>query len=152
MGGLSSYASLVDEEPSPFKGFAKLNSNENPFGPSPKAVKAYLASGEALHRYPSTSHDHLRKAISKVLDLPGENIICGVGSDEIISLLCQTFSGRDDEVIYTEHGFAMYKISALAAGANPVVVKEEKIFFDVCVDINTDRTFNVAVSERQEND
>ena len=88
----------------------KLSSNENPFGPSPNAVKAYLESGEALHRYPSTSHNHLRKAISKVLDLPRENIICGVGSDEIISLLCQTFSGRGDEVIYTEHGFAMYKI------------------------------------------
>ena len=109
----------------------KLSSNENPFGPSPNAVKAYLASGEALHRYPSTSHNHLRKAISKVLDLPGENIICGVGSDEIISLLCQTFSSRGDEVIYTEHGFAMYKISALAAGANPVVVKEENRTTDI---------------------
>ena len=102
----------------------KLSSNENPFGPSPKAVEAYLKSGQALHRYPSTSHEQLRQAISRVLDLPEENIICGVGSDEIISLLCQTFSGQGDEVIYTEHGFAMYKISALAAGANPVVVKE----------------------------
>ena len=111
----------------------KLSSNENPYGPSPKAVDAYLKSGKALHRYPSTSHDQLRQAISRTLDLPTDNIICGVGSDEIISLLCQTFSGQGDEVIYTEHGFAMYKISALAAGANPVVAKEN----DRTTDINS---------------
>ena len=109
----------------------KLSSNENPFGPSPKAVDAYSISGKALHRYPSTSHDELRKAISRILDLQPENIICGVGSDEIISLLCQTFSGQGDEVIYTEHGFAMYKISALAAGATPVVVKEKNRTTDI---------------------
>ena len=110
----------------------KLSSNENPYGPSPKAVDAYFKSGKALHRYPSISHDSLRQAISRTLDLPSDNIICGVGSDEIISLLCQTFSAQGDEVIYTEHGFAMYKISALAAGANPIVVKEK----DRTTDIN----------------
>ena len=109
----------------------KLSSNENPFGPSPKAVDAYSISGKALHRYPSTSHDELRRAISRILDLQPENIICGVGSDEIISLLCQTFSGQGDEVIYTEHGFAMYKISALAAGATPVVAKEKNRTTDI---------------------
>ena len=109
----------------------KLSSNENPLGPSPKAIDAYSKSGNALHRYPSTSHEQLRQAISRTLDLPSENIICGVGSDEIISLLCQTFSGQGDEVIYTEHGFAMYKISALAAGANPIVVKEKNRTTDI---------------------
>ena len=109
----------------------KLSSNENPFGPSPQAADAYSRSGKALHRYPSTSHEQLRQAISRILNLSPENIICGVGSDEIISLLCQTFSGKGDEVIYTEHGFAMYKISALAAGANPVVVKEKNRTTDI---------------------
>jgi len=109
----------------------KLSSNENPFGPSPEAVKAYSKSGSALHRYPSTSHEQLRQAISGILDLTPENVICGVGSDEIISLLCQTFSGQGDEVIYTEHGFAMYKISALAAGAKPVVAKEKNRTTDI---------------------
>ena len=109
----------------------KLSSNENPFGPSPKAVEAYSKSGNALHRYPPTSHEQLRRAISGIMDLPPDNIICGVGSDEIISLLCQTFSGQGDEVIYTEHGFAMYKISALAAGANPIVVKEKNRTTDI---------------------
>ena len=109
----------------------KLSSNENPLGPSPKVANAYSVSGKALHRYPSTSHDDLRQAISLILGLTPENIICGVGSDEIISLLCQTFSGQGDEVIYTEHGFAMYKISALAAGASPVVVKEKNRTTDI---------------------
>ena len=84
-----------------FEKVIKLSSNENPFGPSPKAVQAYSQSGKALHRYPSTSHSDLRNAISKVLGLPSDQIICGVGSDEIISLLCQTFSGYGYEVIYT---------------------------------------------------
>ena len=123
-GGASKLAGQVEA--------VKLSSNENPFGPSPKAVAAYSKSGNALHRYPSTSHEQLRQAISRILDLTSDNIICGVGSDEIISLLCQTFSGQGDEVIYTEHGFAMYKISALAAGANPIVVKEK----DRTTDIN----------------
>ena len=81
----------------------KLSSNENPFGPSPKAIDAYSKSRNALHRYPSASHEHLRKAISRTLDLPSENIICGVGSDEIISLLCQTFSGQGDEAVSYTH-------------------------------------------------
>ena len=114
----------------------KLSSNENPFGPSPKAVEAYSKSGNALHRYPPTSHEQLRRAISAILDLPPDNIICGVGSDEIISLLCQTFAGQGDEVIYTEHGFAMYKISALAAGANPVVAKENNRTTDINTILN----------------
>ena len=127
-GGASQLEGQVDA--------VKLSSNENPFGPSPKAVDAYLKSGGALHRYPSTSHAQLRRAISRILDLPSDNIICGVGSDELISLLCQTFSGEGDEVIYTEHGFAMYKISALAAGANPIVVKEKNRTTDISNIIN----------------
>ncbi len=109
----------------------KLSSNENPFGPSPKAIQVYSISGKDLHRYPSSSHERLRSAISKVLGLPLDQIICGVGSDELISLLCQAFAGYGDEVIYTEHGFAMYKISTLATGANPVEVKETNRTTDI---------------------
>ena len=58
-------------------------------------------------------------------------MICGVGSDEIITLLCQAFAGPGDEVIHTEHGFAMYRISALAAGATPVEVPERDRHTDV---------------------
>lgn len=109
----------------------KLSSNENPYGPSPAAVEALQRAAHDLHRYPSTDHAPLRAAIAKVHDLDAEKIICGVGSDEIITFLCQAYAGVGDEVIYTEHGFAMYRISALAAGATPVEVPEQDRTVDV---------------------
>ncbi|MBT2130489.1 histidinol-phosphate transaminase [Aliiroseovarius lamellibrachiae] len=109
----------------------KLSSNENPFGPSPAAVEAFQRAGHDLHRYPNTDHAALRTAIGDLHGLDPDRIICGVGSDEIITFLCQAFAGPGDEVIYTEHGFSMYKISARAAGATPVEVAERDRLVDV---------------------
>ncbi|MEM7319558.1 MAG: histidinol-phosphate transaminase [Pseudomonadota bacterium] len=109
----------------------KLSSNENPYGPSPKAIAAVRASAEGLHRYPPTDHGALRLAIGARHGLNPDQIICGVGSDEIITFLCQAYAGPGDEVIYTSHGFSMYKISALAAGATPVEVPERERVVDV---------------------
>jgi histidinol-phosphate aminotransferase len=109
----------------------KLSSNENPLGPSDKAKDAVLRAAHSLHRYPSTDHSALRTAIAEVYDLDADNIICGAGSDEIITLLCQAFAGPGREVIHTEHGFGMYRISALAAGAIPVEVAERERVTDV---------------------
>ncbi|MHA7887852.1 histidinol-phosphate transaminase [Roseicyclus sp.] len=109
----------------------KLSSNENPFGPSPAAVAAMgRALGES-HRYPSTDHAGLRAAIAGVHGLDPDRIVCGVGSDEIIHFLCQAYVGPGLEVMHTEHGFAMYRISALAAGAVPVEVPERDRLVDV---------------------
>jgi histidinol-phosphate aminotransferase len=58
-------------------------------------------------------------------------IICGAGSDEVIAFLCQAYAGSGNEVVHTEHGFGMYRISALAAGATPVEVKERERVTDV---------------------
>lgn len=109
----------------------KLSSNENPFGPSEAAIKAYGRAGHELHRYPNTDHHNLRHAIAEVHGLDADRIICGVGSDEIITFLCQAYAGPGDEVIHTEHGFSMYRISALAAGATPVCVPERERTVDV---------------------
>ena len=109
----------------------KLSSNENPFGPSPKAQEALIASAATMHRYPSTDHASLRAAVGEVYGLDPERIICGVGSDEIIHFLCQAYVGPGDEVIHTEHGFAMYRISTLAAGGMPVEVAERDREVDV---------------------
>jgi histidinol-phosphate aminotransferase len=109
----------------------KLSSNENPFGPSPAAQDAVKRTVHELHRYPSTSHDELRAAIAETYDLDADKIVLGVGSDEIIAFLCQAFAGPGDEVIHTEHGFAMYRISTLAAGATPIEVKEHERVTDV---------------------
>ncbi|OAN73164.1 histidinol-phosphate transaminase [Jannaschia sp. EhC01] len=111
----------------------KLSSNENPFGPSPAAVAAMADALADAHRYPSTDHADLRAAIAEVHGLEADNIICGVGSDEIIHFLCQCYAGPGDEVLYTQHGFGMYPIAAKAAGATPVQVAE----VDRTVDVDT---------------
>ena len=109
----------------------KLSSNENPFGPPEAAQRALIASAASLHRYPSSDHASLRKAISDVHGLDVSRIICGAGSDEILTFLCQAYVGPGLEVIYTEHGFSMYRILALGAGATPVVVPESERVVDV---------------------
>ncbi|MGX0903481.1 histidinol-phosphate aminotransferase [Roseovarius sp. MBR-79] len=109
----------------------KLSSNENPFGPSEAAKEAFRRAAFDLHRYPSTDHASLRAAIAEVHGLDPARIVCGVGSDEIIAFLCQCYAGPGDEVIHTEHGFAMYRISALANGATPVEVPERERVTDV---------------------
>lgn len=109
----------------------KLSSNENPFGPSDRAKEAYLKAVGTLHRYPSTDHSALRAAIGEVHGLDPARIICGVGSDEIITFLCQAYAGPGDEVLRTEHGFLMYDISARAVGATPIAVPERERVTDV---------------------
>jgi histidinol-phosphate aminotransferase len=109
----------------------KLSSNENPFGPSDKVKEAFQRTVHSLHRYPGTDHAALRTAIGEVHRLDPAQIICGVGSDEIITFLCQAYAGLRDEVVFTEHGFLMYRISAMAVGATPVEVQERERTTDV---------------------
>ncbi len=109
----------------------KLSSNENPFGPSDRAIEAFRRAAHSLHRYPSTDHASLREAIGAVHGLDPDRILCGAGSDELITFLCQAYAGPRDEVLHTEHGFLMYRISALAAGATPVAVPEAERTADV---------------------
>jgi histidinol-phosphate aminotransferase len=122
-GGAASVPGVADP--------VKLSSNENPLGPPQSAVAAAQATLASLHRYPSTDHAALRRAIGEVHGLDPARIICGAGSDEIITFLCQAYAGPGDEVLHTEHGFAMYRISALAAGATPVVAPERDRVTDV---------------------
>ena len=109
----------------------KLSSNENPFGASDRAKEAFGKTVHTLHRYPSTDHHSLRHAIGDVHGLDADRIICGVGSDEVIMMLCQAYAGPRDEVVFTEHGFLMYRISTLAVGATPVEVPERERVTDV---------------------
>jgi histidinol-phosphate aminotransferase len=109
----------------------KLSSNENPLGPSPKAVDAYAAAAQGLALYPDGGHLALRRAIAEVHGLEPERIVCGAGSDELIALLCKAYAGAGDEVLYSQHGFLMYKLSALAGGATPVTAPERNLTADV---------------------
>jgi histidinol-phosphate aminotransferase len=109
----------------------KLSSNENAFGPSPLAVAAYAQAAGKLHRYPDGSYKQLRDAIAKLHGLKADRIICGAGSDEIISLLCLAYAGPGNEVLYSQHGFLMYPISAKAVGALPVFAEETDLTSDI---------------------
>ena len=109
----------------------KLSSNENAFGPSPLAVAAYTEAAAQLHRYPDGGCTALRGAIAELHGLDADRIVCGAGSDEIISLLCQAYAGPGDEVLYSQHGFLMYALSAKAAGATPVFAPETNLTSDV---------------------
>ena len=109
----------------------KLSSNENPHGPSPRAIDAFKAEAKFLNYYPSSDHAELRETLAEVHGLDAERIICSNGSDELISFLTQAFAGEGDEVIFTEYGFLMYKVCTLSAGATPVVVAEKDRHTDV---------------------
>ncbi len=109
----------------------KLSANESPLGASPAAREAYRDLADSMHDYPDGSATDLREAIGKVHGLNPANLICGAGSDELLSLLCQSYLAPGDEAIYTEHGFLVYRIGILAAGATPVVAPENDYTTDV---------------------
>ncbi len=133
-GGASSVEGVDD--------ILKLSSNENPHGPPESARVAARAAAEAMHLYPNTDHASLRAALAEVHGLDPERIICGVGSDEILHLLCQAYVGPEDEVVHPEHGFLMYPISTRAAGGVPVAAPERDRVVDVdaMLAATTDRT------------
>jgi len=109
----------------------KLSANENPHGPSPAARAAFLAQADRLHEYPDGGAVALRRAIGRAHGLAPDRIVCGAGSDELIALLCKAYAGPGDTVVHSRHGFLMYPLSALAAGATPVAAPERDLTADV---------------------
>lgn len=109
----------------------KLSSNENPWGPSPKALEAFTAQAGQLHRYPDGGHATLREAIAQSHALPADELICGAGSDELLGMLVHAYAGAGDAVLFSEHGFLMYRIYTLANGATPVTAPEKNLTADV---------------------
>jgi histidinol-phosphate aminotransferase len=108
----------------------KLSSNETPLGPSPKAVEA-IRAGAALELYPDGSATKLRRAIGAKYGLDPGRIVCGSGSDELLSLVTHAYVGPGDEGVYTAHGFLVYRIAILAAGGTPIVAQERNHTADV---------------------
>ena len=109
----------------------KLSSNETPMGPSPKGMAAFQKLAGELHRYPDGNVEILRNALAKHYGVPAENLVCSNGSDEMISLICASYVGPGDEVVYSQYGFMMYPIATQARGATPVVAKEKNFTADV---------------------
>ncbi len=109
----------------------KLSSNESALGPSPHAVEAFDAAKTELSIYPEGSAKILREAIGEVYGLDPHRIVCGNGSDELLTLLAGAYLRPGDEVMYSEHAFVVYKIAALANSAKPVPVPETNYRADV---------------------
>ena len=102
----------------------KLSSNENPLGPSPKAIAAAQEAAATLAIYPDGPAMRLRETIAAAHGLNVANVMAFNGSDEAIALLARLYAGEGDEGIYCEHGFLAYPIYIRAVGATPVIAKE----------------------------
>jgi histidinol-phosphate aminotransferase len=100
----------------------KLASNENPLGPSPKAVLAMRAALEKGHLYPEGSCIYLRKAIATKLGLATENVILGNGSNEVLEFLGHAFLNPCDDVVTSQYAFVVYKLIATSFGARTIEV------------------------------
>jgi histidinol-phosphate aminotransferase len=109
----------------------RLASNESALGPSAKAMAAYEVASKEIHRYPDGGSTALREALAKHYGLDASRIVCGAGSDELISLLVRAYVGAGDEVVYSRHGFLMYPIATRTAGATAIEAPEKNLTADV---------------------
>ena len=116
----------VDGIDNPFK----LSANENPLGASPKALAALETLGDPSI-YPDGSALALRQKLAAVHGLDAARIVCGNGSDDILTLLAQAYLGAGDEMLHTAHAFLIYKLAGRATGATPIEVAEDNLTANV---------------------
>ncbi len=109
----------------------KLASNENPLGPSRKALRAMRHALTEVHLYPESSCHYLVKKLSETLDVPENHLIIGNGSNEIIELLTRGFVLPGDEVISSETSFLVYPILTQVCGAKFVEVPMKDYRYDL---------------------
>jgi histidinol-phosphate aminotransferase len=100
----------------------KLASNENPLGPSPQAVEAMRAAAADVRLYPDNDCFELRQAVSRLLDVPGEQVLLGHGSDELLHNLGLAFLNPGDEVMMCSGPFSQYPFTAALMEAVAVQV------------------------------
>ncbi|WFE90348.1 histidinol-phosphate transaminase [Roseibium porphyridii] len=126
----------------------KLSSNETPLGTSATVSPAVDHVIRNLELYPDGAATELREAIGDIYGLNPDRIICGAGSDEVLSMLANAYLAPGDEAIYSEHGFLVYDIAIRAAGATPVVAPETDLSTDVDAILErvTDRTKMVFIA------
>ena len=122
IGGLSNIQNVSNP--------VKLSANESALGPSPKVLEIFK-SGFNLKKYPDGKSSKLKEIIAKKFSINEDQILIGSGSDEIISLICQSFLNEDDEVIMSEDSFLMYRIYSQLNGAVVRFAKNENNKFSV---------------------
>ena len=109
----------------------KLSSNECVYVASPKALEACKASIDNVLRYPEADSAELRQAIADVYDLDVDRLVCGAGSDDLLTLLIHAYAGPGDEVVYSQYGFMVYPVQTRVVGATGVAVPNKDWAADV---------------------
>jgi histidinol-phosphate aminotransferase len=109
----------------------KLASNENPLGPSPKAVVAMRAALEKAHFYPDGGGYHLRSAIARKFGLTIDQVMLGNGSNEIIEFLGHAFLHPGANIITADHAFVVYKLMATLFGADTIEIADPDLVHDL---------------------
>src|SRR6266446_10367191 len=109
----------------------KLASNENPLGPSPRALAAMRGALDSAHLYPDGGGYYLREALATSLGCTRDHTILGNGSNEIIEFLGHAFLNRGDDVIISEHAFVAYKLVAAVLGARAIEVPSPDLHHDL---------------------
>lgn len=100
----------------------KMASNENPLGPSPKALEAIRGALGALHYYPDGSGFELKAILARRLDLAAENLVLGNGSNDVLELVARAFLTSADSAVYSQHAFLVYPLVVQAIGARHIEV------------------------------
>lgn len=109
----------------------KLASNENPLGPSPRAIEALTSALSKINRYPDSAGYYLKEKLAAKLGLQIQNIILGNGSDEVFNMIVRTFLEAGDEVILGTPGFTFYEIAVTAAKGRIEKVPLKNFFYDL---------------------
>jgi histidinol-phosphate aminotransferase len=109
----------------------KLASNENPIGPSPRALAVLAETASTLHRYPDGGAFRLRGALAQRWKVMPDQVILGNGSDELLGLLARAFLSPGDEAVMAEHTFVIYKMEVQAAHGVVVEVPQKNWRHDI---------------------
>ena len=115
----------------PVESVIKLASNENPLGPSPKAVAAMRKALDSLHLYPDGNAFYLKRKLAGKLNVKPEQICLGNGSNEIIEFVGHAFMRPGVDVLVSEYCFAIYPIMARMFGANVISVPARNLGHDI---------------------
>lgn len=109
----------------------KLASNENPLGPSPKALRAIRKSLSQIHRYPDANSYYLKRKLANFLKVKPSNIVLGNGSDELIDIIIKTFVKNDENIITSKATFLEYEIIARINNRKFITVPLNKFKYDL---------------------
>jgi histidinol-phosphate aminotransferase len=109
----------------------KLASNENPLGPSPRALAAVRDALAQLHRYPDGSAFYLKRRLAERLGVRPDELLIGNGSNEVIELVVRTFLRPFDEAIMADQAFVIYRMVVQAAGGTPRIVPLREFTHDL---------------------